>query len=403
MKSLKVTFNNNEESVLAARLELPLNSHPIAYAIFAHCFTCNKNFTAVRNISRALTQQGIAVLRFDFTGLGESEGDFADTNFSSNIDDLMAAINFVKENYGIPRILIGHSLGGAAVIRAASKSPDIKAVATIGAPAHPEHVQHLFKDNLDAIAANGKARVFIGGREFTVKKSFIDDLQQQQNDEVVKQLRRALLIMHSPQDMVVGIENAAILYKEAHHPKSFVTLDGADHLLTNKQDSLYAGTMIANWVMRYIDVPEQAPLTTNKQVVARIGNDDYTTAIKAGKHQLLADEPEEVGGNDFGPTPYDLLTAGLGACTAMTLRMYADRKQWDLKGVTVHLEHGKKYREDCEDCEQPHRKIDHFEREIILEGDLDDKQKQRLLEIADKCPVHKTLHAEVAVVTTLKE
>ena len=404
MRSQKISFVNAAGYELSARLELPVNQHPHTYAVFAHCFTCNKNLTAVRNISRALNMSGIAVLRFDFTGLGESEGEFADTNFTSNVDDLVAAAHFLAENYQMPNIMIGHSLGGAAVLCAASQLSDLKAVVTIGAPFNPQHVSHLFAEGINEIEATGAASVNIGGRSFKVKKQFLDDLERQYVEDKLKNLRKALLVMHSPQDRTVEIENAKRIYSTAHHPKSFVSLDGADHLLSDKKDSLYAGEMIACWSKRYINQPEKETLKVEKQVAVRLGSEGFTTDVMVRQHSLTADEPESIGGNDFGATPYELVAAGLGACTAMTIQMYARRKKWQVDEVTVHLEHKKDYADDMDAVmdEKP-RKIDKFERVLILEGDLDEKQKQRLLEIADRCPVHRTLHEQVEVVTHLKE
>ena len=402
MKSQKLTFANFQGEQLVARLELPADRHPHAYALFAHCFTCNKNLTAVKNISRSLTVKGIAVLRFDFTGLGESEGDFADTNFSSNVDDLIAAAKFLEEEYQAPSLLMGHSLGGAAVIFAAQQLASVKAVATIGAPAGPQHVSHLFKSGIEEIESSGEALVSIGGREFTIKKQFLEDIRETNIKETVSSLGKALLVLHSPQDSTVGIENAKMIYKAAKHPKSFVSLDGADHLLSNKIDSLYVGDIIACWVSHYEPLPKANGLNSNSRVVVRLGEEGYTTEIKAGKHGLIADEPESVGGNDFGPTPYDYVSAGLGACTAMTLKMYADRKGWDLGEIHVHLEHSKDYNTDCEDCDEPTAKIDHFNRVIEMTGNLTSEQQAKLLIIADKCPVHKTLHNEVKVNTELR-
>lgn len=398
----KITFTNHEGLQLSGRLELPDDQPPHTFAIFAHCFTCNKNLTAVRNISRALVKEGFAVFRFDFTGLGESEGDFADTSFSSNVEDLAAAFEHLSEKYEAPKMLIGHSLGGAAVVFAAHRLPDIKAIVTIGAPADPEHVTHLFDDALEVIEEEGKAKVNIGGRPFTIKKKFIDDLKDRGAHQVAKELRRPILIMHSPQDTTVGVENAKLLYQHAHHPKSFVSLDGADHLLTQKEDSLYAGDVIAAWVKRYIEIPEATGPKTRHQVAASTGQEAFTTHITAGQHHLIADEPLEVGGHEYGPSPYGYLTAGLAACTSMTLQMYAKRKNWDLQHAVVHIDHAKDYWADCENMEDPKSKIDHFVREIELIGNLDDDQRKRLLEIADRCPVHKTLHSEVKVVTTEK-
>ncbi len=402
MQSEKISFTNSSGKKLAANLEMPVNQHPHTWVIFAHCFTCNKNLRAVRNISRALTIEGFAVLKFDFTGLGESEGDFEDTNFSSNIQDLEQAAQFLADNYKAPSLLIGHSLGGAAVIRAAANIPTIQAVATIGAPFDPEHVSHLIDNNIEKIEKEGVANVNIGGRPFTVKKQFLDDIRENKCIEKIKELRKALLIMHSPQDRIVAIENAAKIYHAAMHPKSFVSLDGADHLLSNKEDSSYAGSIISSWAKKYIDIPEKEKLAVRKEVAVRLGNDGYTTDIMVRKHSLTADEPTSVGGNDFGPSPYELVTAGLGACTAMTLHMYARRKKWDLQEVTVHLEHYKDYVTDQENLEESKSKIDHFDRLIELKGDLDEKQIARLLEIADKCPVHRTLHNPVEIRTSLQ-
>ena len=399
MASQKVTFTNADGVELSARLELPVNQHPHSYALFAHCFTCNKNLTAIRNISRALNKNGIAVLRFDFTGLGESEGDFADTNFSSNVQDLIAAAKFLTDNYTAPSILVGHSLGGAAVLRAGHDLETIKAVVTIGAPAEPEHVSHLFAKNIEEIEAKGEAEVSIGGRSFKVKKQFLADISDVSTR--VKDLRKALLILHSPQDMTVEVENARKIYTAAHHPKSFVSLDGADHLLTQKTDSLYAGEMIATWAKRYIEIPEKEKLKAQKEVAVRLGNEGFTTDVMVRHHALTADEPESIGGNDFGPTPYELLNAGLGACTAMTIQMYARRKKWDVQEVEVHLAHYKDYADDMQDAENPKSKLDHFDREIILRGDLTNEQKARILEIADKCPVHRTLHSDVKINTKI--
>ncbi|MFT5166048.1 MAG: putative OsmC-like protein/alpha/beta superfamily hydrolase [Saprospiraceae bacterium] len=403
MKSQKVTFTNVNGYKLSARLELPADQHPHTYALFAHVFTGNKSLIATRHISRALTLDGIAVLRFDFTGLGESEGDFADTNFTSNVEDLMAAAQFLEEHYQAPKIMIGHSLGGAAAIFAASRLPSIQAIATIGTPSEPEHVSHLLEDSLEHIETMGVAKVSVGGRMFTIKKQFLDDIRSKNMFKILKELRKPILILHSPQDSVVGIENAAKIYHASHHPKSFVTLDGADHMLSNKVDAVYAGSLIASWVMRYLDLPKKEVLKTDRQVVARLGEVGFTTEIMAGNHGLLADESEDVNGDDFGPSPYQLLSAALGACTVMTLQMYARRKKWDLKEVKVHLDHGKRYVDDCMSCETKESKIDHIERIIELEGNLTDEQKQRLLEIANRCPVHRTLEREVRIQTKLKD
>lgn len=402
MITTKESFTNKEGLTLSAKLELPINQAPIAYAIFAHCFTCNKNLLAVKNIARSLTQEGIAVLRFDFTGLGESEGEFADSNFSSSVEDLVAAAEFLSEKYEAPKLIIGHSLGGAASIFAASVVDSIQAVATIGAPASPAHVTHLFGNEVDTIQQNDSAEVRIGGRPFRVKKQFLEDVNGQNMQAVVKSLRKPIAIFHSPQDTTVGIENAARIYEDAMHPKSFISLDGADHLLSNKKDSQYVGSVIASWLLRYIEIPEEQNLRSKKQVAVQLSDEGFTSRIMAGKHALIADEPIDVGGNDYGPSPYDLLLSSLGACTAMTIRMYTNRKEWDLEEVTVHLSHNKDHASDCESCEKDGTKIDHIYRTIELSGNLDDKQRKRILEIADKCPVHKTLHSEIKVLTELE-
>lgn len=405
MRSEKIQFQNSNDYTLSARLEFPANGKPYAFAIFAHVFTGNKSLSATRHISRALTQHGIGVLRFDFTGLGDSEGEFEDTNFTSNVEDLLAASKYLEENHEAPKILIGHSLGGAAVIFAASQLENIEAVATVGAPSEPEHVMHLLKDNIEDIESSGVAKVSIGGRQFTIKKQFLDDLRSKNMFAVLKNLKKPILVLHSPQDVVVEIENAAKIYKAAFHPKSFVSLDGADHMLSLKNDAAYVGDLIASWVTRYVPPPKPVPLKTDAQVAARLSNDGFTTEIMAGPHFFLADEPEEVGGDNFGPSPYQLLSSALGACTVMTLQMYARRKKWDLKNVEVHIDHGKKYADDCRECVEFSKpmKVDTFERWIEFEGNLTEEQKDRLLEIADRCPVHRTLHKEVRINTFLKE
>ena len=398
----KVSFTNSQGIQLAARLEIPNNQNAHSYAIFAHCFTCNKNFSAVRNISRALINKGIAVLRFDFTGLGESEGDFEETNFSSNVSDLLHAAAFLEKKYQAPSLLIGHSLGGAAVIFAASQLDSVVAVATVGAPSSPSHVQHLFTSSVDEINKTGKAKVNLGGRDFTIKKDFIDDIESKSMKGVLNKMRKPFLVIHSPQDNTVGVENAKELYQYAHHPKSFVSIDKADHLLMKAEDSTYVGNVIAGWAERYLSIPKREVLRTSHQVAVSIGNEGFTSEVVSGNHLLIADEPTEFGGNDFGPSPYDYLASGLGACTAMTLRMYASRKKWNLEKVIVHVDHGKDHATDSELVSTTGRKIDTFKRDIELFGDLDEKQRIRLLEIADKCPVHKTLSSGAVIMTELK-
>jgi len=407
MPSEKTTFPGANGDRLAARLDLPVDGKPIAYALFAHCFTCGKNLRAAGNISRALTGQRIGVLRFDFTGLGESEGDFADTNFSSNVADLVAAARFMGEEYDAPAILIGHSLGGAAVLQAAGEIESVKAVVTINAPADPVHVAHLLEGAQSEIAAKGQAQITLGGRTFTVKQQFLDDLDATKMETTIRNLRKPLLVCHAPKDNTVSVDNAAAIFQAARHPKSFLSLDNADHLLSNEEDSLYVGTVAAAWARKYVGSlladPEKPALSTDAQVVVRTDREHYRTEILANGHSLLADEPVTAGGTDTGPTPYDLLLAGLGACTSITLRMYADRKGWPVEAIAVHLDHSKIHADDCEECESPSGKIDRIEREVELIGDLDDEQRARLLEIADKCPVHRTLHSEISVKTRLRE
>ena len=402
MPSQKIEFQNGKGEKLAARLELPIDQRPYAYALFAHCFTCNKNLSAVRNISRALNMKGIAVLRFDFTGLGESEGNFADTNFSSNVEDLVWAARYLETHHEAPALLVGHALGGAAVICAAHELPSVKAVATIGAPYSPNHISHLIAENIEAIETEGVARVNIGGRPFTVKRQFLEDIREKNLEKKLETLGRALLILHAPQDLTVEISNAGRMYRAARHPKSFVSLDGADHLLSDKEDSRYTGEVIATWMSRYVPRPKKEALKVEKEVAVRLGKEGFTTDVMVRRHSLTADEPESFGGTDYGPSPYELVTAGLGACTAMTLQMYARRKKWPLKEVRVHLNHFKDHAEDSEHTENPKSKIDYFSRTIEMDGDLDEEQRQRLLEIANRCPVHRTLLSSIKILTELK-
>ncbi len=405
MRSTKLQFQGSQGNLLSAQLDLPVDGSPMAYALFAHCFTCTKNLKAVAYISRALTRQRIGVLRFDFTGLGDSEGDFADTNFSSNVGDLVAAARFLEADYAAPRILIGHSLGGAAVLQAAAKIPACRAVATIGAPADPKHVKRLLHDHAHVIAEKGEAMVTLEGRDFKIKKQFLDDLERPRMAAIIKNLKKALLIFHSPVDQIVGIENAAGIFKAARHPKSFVSLDRADHLLTDPADAEYVGIVTAAWARKYMGRPAAEKALkppVDPRVTARIGRSGFRTEIMANGLSLVADEPLAVGGTNTGPTPYDYLTAGLGACTAMTLRMYADRKKWPLEEVVVHLSHAKVHAADCQACESKEGRVDRIEREVTLVGDLDEAQQQRLLEIADRCPVHRTLKSEIMIDTHLK-
>lgn len=403
MRTQRIEINNRHNQTLSARLELPVDQKAHNIALFAHCFTCNKDLAVVRNLSRALTQAGFGVMRFDFTGLGRSGGEFSDTSFANNIQDIIDVAAYLDEHYVAPTLMIGHSLGGAAAIVAGNQLASIKAVATIGAPASVGHVAHLFEQHLEEIKESGTAEVKIGGRSVKIGQEFIDDLESRDLIKITKTLKKPILIAHSPQDTVVGVENASALYQAAFHPKSFLSLDGADHMLSNPEDSIYVGNVLASWAKRYLEIEKEALPKTNMQVVAHMGEEGYTTHIKVGNHTVIADEPASVGGDDFGPSPYEFVSAGLGACTAMTLRMYANRKKWDLRSVNVHLEHSKEHFEDCNTCDDKPQKIDVFKRVIEIEGDLTEEQRNRLIEIADKCPVHKTLHNnEVKIETSLR-
>jgi uncharacterized OsmC-like protein/pimeloyl-ACP methyl ester carboxylesterase len=412
IRSEKQEFDNGRGQRLAARLDRPAG-RPRAAALFAHCFTCSKDTLAAARISTALAEQGLAVLRFDFTGLGGSGGDFANESFSCNVDDLVAAAAHLQGQLQ-PRpgalLLIGHSLGGAAVLRAAARIPVAAAVATIGAPCDPEHVARQIADQRAEIEARGLARVTLAGRTFTITREFLADLGAHPMTEAIGTLRKALLVMHSPRDEVVGIDNATRIFLAAKHPKSFVSLDAADHLLTRRADSAYVAAVLAAWASRYV-AEEDGTLgegpslrgAPGEVLVAESGDGPYGQVISASGHPLRADEPERNGGHDTGPNPYDLLMAALGACTSMTLRMYANHKGLPLEHVAVRLTHEKIHAADCAECETKEGKLDRFERIITLQGALDAAQRQRLLEIADRCPVHRTLHSEVNVRTRLTE
>lgn len=407
MPSKKINFINKKGINLSGNLELPDVGKAHNIAIFAHCFTCNKNLKAVRHISKALQRKGFGVLSFDFTGLGDSEGEFINSNFSSNLDDLRAAADYLAEQYSAPTILIGHSLGGAAVLAVAQYIDSIKAIATIGAPFSPSHVTHLFDNAKADLAIQEKVDVNIGGRPFTIDREFINDLNAQDPTKVLPNIKQSVAIFHSPQDDIVGIDNAALIYRHLSHPKSFISIDGADHLLSAERDSRYVGEMISQWAERYIDVEVDRGFSQDGDVSVSLNVDDaFTCELFASGHHQLADEPKSYGGKELGPTPYNYLLSGLGACTAMTLHMYAKRKKWPLERATVHLHHDKIHAKDCESCDDETKnssglKIDTISRKVELVGDLDQEQRQRLLEIADRCPVHKTLEAEVVVKTSL--
>ncbi len=404
MQSKKIDFNNENGQTLSGILDLP-TGEPAAFALFAHCFTCSKNIKAAGNIARAMTAAGIAVLRFDFTGLGQSEGAFEDTTFSSNVSDLLAAVAWLEANHRAPDILFGHSLGGTAVLQAAPRVTSAVAVATIGSPADPQHVTHLFRDSEDELRKRGEAEVMLGGRPFRMKQDFVDDLAKHDLPAAIGNLRKALLVMHAPLDDIVEVDNASALFLAAKHPKSFVSLDKADHLLSREEDSRYAGRVLASWASRYLparDVP-QSLRADDGEIVARTYGDGFRTEVRAGRHALIADEPVAVGGTDVGPTPYDFLAAALATCTSMTLRMYARHKKIELGSATVRVKHGRVHADDCVDCEQDEGMIHEFRRELRLDGDLTAAQRLRMIEIADRCPVHKTLHSEIKIRTELAD
>jgi putative redox protein len=403
MPTERFQFTGEGGHQLAAALELP-DGEPAAYALFAHCFTCGKDTLAAKRISVALAARGIAVLRFDFTGLGSSEGDFANSTFSSNVADLMRAADHLRGARRAPSILIGHSLGGAAVLAAAGKIPEAKAVVTIAAPSDPAHVTGLFGEHIDDIREQGEVEVSLAGRPFRIKREFLDDIAEHELMKDIADLHKALLVMHSPVDDTVGIDNATKIFVGAKHPKSFVSLDHADHLLTKPADALYAADVIAAWASRYIDTAKPAkatdiPETPRQVVVQETRKSKFNQIITVGPHRLVADEPVAAGGEDAGPGPYDFLLAGLGACTSMTMRLYADRKALPLDRVTVTLKHSKIYAKDCAECETREGMLDQIERDIAIDGALDAEQRKKLMEIADKCPVHRTLTSEIRIVT----
>jgi len=401
--SRPVSFPGAFGTTLAARLDSPLGA-PLACAVFAHCFTCSKETKAAATISAALAERGFAVLRFDFTGLGGSEGDFANTNFSSNVDDLVAAADFLRREHRAPALLVGHSLGGTAVLAAAARIPESVAVATLGSPFEPDHVLGLIKSSVERIDSDGDAQVEIAGRNFRIKRQFLDDIRGRKIGGAVARMGKALMVMHSPRDTIVDIDNASKIFLAAKHPKSFVSLDPADHLISRREDSLYAGQLLADWALRYLAAPqaEATPAAQpGKVLVSETREGKFTNQVFVGPHVIRADEPVAAGGLDTGPGPYDLLCASLGACTSMTLRMYADLKAIPLERVSVELKHDKIHAADCAECETREGKIDRIERLITLEGKLEPQQRARLLEIANQCPVHRTLHSEILIQTQL--
>ncbi|SCW63585.1 putative redox protein [Rhizobium mongolense subsp. loessense] len=402
----RLQFAGHSGATLAARLDMP-NGPLRAYALFAHCFTCSKDLAAARRISAELAREGIAVMRFDFTGLGSSEGEFASTNFSSNVADLLSAADYLRQHYQAPSVLIGHSLGGAAVLAVARNIPEVRAVATIGAPADVGHVLKNFGTSLEEIEKSGAAEVDLAGRTFLLRRQFVEDARSHRIKDAVASLKKPLLILHAPLDETVGIENANEIFLAARHPKSFISLDKADHLLTDLDDAAFAGRVISGWLTRYLaaDTPQGTGVIEHVRVT-ETGEGKFQNSVQAGSHRLFADEPGNLGGLDSGPSPYDFLSIALGACTAMTLRIYADHKKLTLGRIGIDVSHAKIHVKDCEECTKAERsasgRIDRFERVISIDGEISEELRGKIAEIADKCPVHRTLEAVAKIKTTVK-
>lgn len=392
----KVKFTGGIEAALAGLVELP-DEEPLAYALFAHCFTCGKDIVAATRISRELVKRGFGVMRFDFTGLGHSEGNFADTNFSSNIKDMVKAADFLREHYAAPSLLVGHSLGGTATLRAALQVPECEGVVTIGSPADAQHVEHQFHCDVEAIERDGEAQVSLAGRPFTIQKQFLDDIRATSIEDIRK-LKADLLVMHSPTDETVNVKEAERIYTSATHPKSFISLAGADHLLSKAKDAEYVSEVIASWATRFLPAKNNdAPKLSSGEVFVEERDHKFMLDMHTDSHHWQADEPVKVGGKNTGPDPYEHLLAAVGSCTAMTVRMYANRKKWPLDDVKIHLRHSRQHSTDCEQCEDEPKQLDVIERELEFVGDLSDEQRSRLLEIADRCPVHRTLTGTLAI------
>lgn len=393
----KHTFRNNQGAELASVLHHPLRAEPRAFVLFAHCFTCGKDALAAVRISRSLANQGFAVLRFDFAGLGESEGEFSKTSFSSNVEDLLAAARYLRETFSAPGLLVGHSLGGTAALAAAGEIPECKAIATIAAPMRPAHILSKFSQQLQEIRDHGSAEVNLAGRPFEITRQFVDDAESYDLSERIGDMRRALLVIHAPLDEVVEVDEAGKIFKAAKHPRSFISLDGADHLLSDEQDAQYVARTIAAWAMRYLPIEETKTRAKGGEVMVGEANQKFLREVSSDDHAWLADEPKSLGGENLGPDPYEHLLAALGTCTSMTLRMYANHKQWDVTDIDVRLTHSREHAEDCEHCDKDSSKIDVIKRFLTIDGDLTDEQRARLMEIADRCPVHRTLTGELEI------
>lgn len=398
MNTDRIKIINDKGNELATSIDFPNHQKPKQFALFAHCFTCTSQLNAVRNISQALNNKGIAVVRFDFTGLGKSGGNFADSHFEANVEDLLVVNKYITQHYQAPTLMIGHSLGGAAAIVAASKLDNIQAIVTIGTPADVQHVTKQFEEQGKDLGVDEEAKVVIGGRPFKISGEFVNGFKLHNLPETIKKLRKPILVMHSPIDEIVGINNAHEIYHNAKHPKSFVSLDNADHLLTKKEDSIYVGDIVASWASRYIDLsPFETPNANNHQLVAHLNllENNFTTFINTKNHGIIADEPKSVGGFDFGMSPFELVSAGLSACTVMTIKLYAERKKWDLQEVYTYVNHNK----EIVDGESK----DVFSKSLSFIGSLDEGQRERLRDIASKCPVHRTLQQSSTIKTEMKD